>query len=207
MAEVAASATWWLWERGKRSAQADDAEDLRAWDHIARVVYAPRASEALQIAGMSIDAAIASAGGMLAIALVLLMSKRTWRTDEGFDEPFLSRLDSVVTSASLAGLQGRMILVRELAFLENSDPTWVMQHLVPRLRWTHAEATPLWRARAGCPIGRPSLFTTLNDEFLEAVRRAGPSENIAGLAYNLLQFSRWAIDQPPGVSTVLLPKV
>ena len=110
-------------------------------------VYAPRDSEALQIAGMTVDAAVPSPGGMLAIALVVLMSKRSWRTDEGFDEPFLSRLDSVATSDSIAGLQGRMILVRDLAFLENADPAWVSRHFLPRLHWPHTEATPLWRAR------------------------------------------------------------
>lgn len=207
LVDVAASGAWWVWERAKRSAQADQAEILRAWDYLTQAVYAPRASEALQIAGMTVDAAIASPGGMLSIALVVLMSKRSWRTDEGFGEPFLSRLDSVATLDLIAGLQGRMILVRDLAFLENSDPTWVSRHFLPRLHWTHAEASPLWRARAGCPIGRPSLFTTLNDDFLEAVRRAGPNENIAGLAYNLVQVSRWAIDQPPSASGSLLPQI
>jgi hypothetical protein len=207
LVDVAAPGAWWVWERAKRSAQADAGEILRAWDYLARAVYAPSASEALQIAGMAVDAAITSSGGMLAIALVVLMSKRSWRTDEGFDEPFLSRLDNVAISDSIAGLQGRVILVLDFAFLENSDPTWVSRHFLPRLHWSHAEASPLWRARAGCPVGRPSLFTALNDDFLEAVRRASASENIAGLAYNLVQVSRWAIDQPSSVSASLLPKV
>ena len=194
--DVAATAVWWVWERAKRSTQSDDEGILRAWDRLARVVYAPRASEALQIVGLAVDAAIASPGGMLAIALGALMSKRSWAADEGFDEPFLSRLDSVVMSDSLAGLQGRMILVRDLAFLETIDPAWVSRQLIPRLHWTHAEAPPLWRGRAGRDTGRPSLFTTLIDDFLEASRRAGPSENIDGLACNLVQVSRWAIDRP-----------
>ena len=67
--DVAATAVWWVWERAKRSTQSDDEGILRAWDRLARVVYAPRASEALQIVGMAVDAAIASPGGMLAIAL------------------------------------------------------------------------------------------------------------------------------------------
>jgi hypothetical protein len=147
LADVAASGAWWVWERAKRSAQPEAAEILRAWDWLASSVYAPRDSEALQIAAMTVDAAIASPGGMLAIALVVLMSKRSWGTDEGFNEPFLSRLDSVATSDSIAGLQGRMILVRDLAFLENTDPAWVSRHFLPRLHWPNAEATPLWRAR------------------------------------------------------------
>jgi hypothetical protein len=65
----------------------------------------------------------------------------------------------------------------------------------------------VWRARAGCPIGRPSLITALNDDFLEAARRAGATENMPGLAYNLVQVSRWAIDQPSTVSAALLPKI
>ena len=207
LVDVAASGAWWLWERAKRSAEPEAAEILHAWDLLAAAVYARRASEALQIAGMTVDSAIASSGGMLAIALVVLMSKRSWRTDEGFNEPFLSRLDSVATSDSIAGLHARMILVRDLAFLENADTAWVSRHFLPRLHWPHAEATPLWRARVGCPIGRSSLITALNDDFLEAARRAGASENIAGLAYNVVQISRWAIDQAPSVSASLLPKV
>jgi hypothetical protein len=39
------------------------------------------------------------------------------------------------------------------------------------------------------------------------VRRAGASENVPGLAYNLVQVSRWAVDQPSTVSTAMLPKV
>ena len=207
LVDVAAPGAWWVWERAKRSAQPEAAEILRAWDCLASAVYAQKDSDALQIAGMTVDAAIASAGGMLAIALVVLMSKRSWGTDEGFSEPFLSRLDSVATSDSIAGLQGRMILARDLAFLENSDAPWVSRHFLPRSHWPHAEATPLWRARAGCPIGRPSLIIALNDDFLQATQRAGATENLPGLAYNLVQVSRWAIDQPSTVSTVLLPKV
>lgn len=194
LAGVAAPATWWLWERAKRSAQADNTEVLSAWDNLARAVYASDDGEPAPSAELTIDAAIASAGGILAIALVVLMSKRTWQADEGFDEPFLSRLDIVVTSETRAGLQGRMILVRDLAFLEHTDPAWVTRHLVPRLCWNHAEAASLWRARAGCPVGRPGLFTALNDDFLEAVRRAGSGENIGGLAYNFVQIARWAHD-------------
>lgn len=207
LVDVAAAGAWWVWERAKRNVQPEATEILRAWDWLASAVYAPRDSDALQIAGMTVDAAIASLGGMLAIALVVLMSKRSWGTDEGFNEPFRSRLDSVATSDSIAGLQGRMILVRDLAFLENADPAWVSRHFLPRLHWPHAEATPLWRARAGCPIGRPSLITDLNDDFLEAARRAGATENMPGLAYNLVQVSRWAIDQRSTVSAPLLPKV
>jgi hypothetical protein len=171
------------------------------------VVYAPADSDTLQIAGMTVDAAFASPGGMLAIALGALMSKRAWPTDAGFAEPFLSRLDIVAASQSRGGLQGRIILVRDLAFLEAVDPAWVSRQLTPRLRWTHAEASPLWRALAGRHIGRPSLFAPLIDDFLEAVKRAGPDENIGGLAWNLFHISRWAIDQPLGVSASLLPKV
>jgi hypothetical protein len=47
----------------------------------------------------------------------------------------------------------------------------------------------------------------LSGDFLEAARRAGASENIAGLAYNLVQLSRWAIDHPSGVSGSLLPQI
>lgn len=204
---VAASGAWWVWERAKRSARADDADIFRAWDLLASAVYAPSASEPLQIAGMTVDAAIASPGGMLAIALVVVMSKRPWGTDEGFNEPYLSRLDRVVTSDSIAGLQGRMIFVRDLAFLENTDPAWISRQFLPRLNWPHAEATPLWRARAGCPIGRPSLITALNDDFLEAGRRAGATENVPGLAYNLIQVARWASDHPSIKAAAVLTKV
>jgi hypothetical protein len=79
--------------------------------------------------------------------------------------------------------------------------------LTPRLHWTHAEAAPLWRALAGGHIGRPSLFTPLIGDFLEAVRRAGPKENLGGLAWKLFEVSRWAIDQPSSISAALLPKV
>jgi hypothetical protein len=205
--DVAAAAAWWVWERAKRSTSSDGNGILRAWDHLARVVYAPADSYTLQIAGMTIDAAFASPGGMLAIALGAMMSKRAWPTDAGLAEPFLSRLDTVAASHSRAGLQGRIILVRDLAFLEAVDPVWVSRHLTPRLRWTHAEATPLWRALTGRHIGRPSLFAPLIDDFLEAVKRAGPDENIGGLAGSLFQISQWAIDQPLSISASLLPKV
>jgi len=205
--DVAAAAAWWLWERAKRSAQPVGEGILRAWDHLAQVVYASANSDALQVAGMTVDAAIASPGGTLAIGLGALMNKRAWPADGGFEEPFLTRLDIVAASHSLAGLQGRMILVRDLALLEAIDPGWVSRHLTPRLHWPHAEASPLWRALAGRRIGRPSLFAPLIDDFLEAVRRAGPSENITGLACNLFQVSRWAIDQSSSVSASMLPKV
>jgi hypothetical protein len=100
-----------------------------------------------------------------------------------------------------------MILVRELAFLEQTDPKWVLQYLIPRLRWTHAEAASLWRARAGCPVGRSTLFTALNDDFLEAVRLGGSSENIGGLAYNLIQIARWAYDHRADIPALWLPKM
>ena len=205
--DVAAAAAWWVWERAKRSPSSDGDGILRAWDHLARVVYAPADSDALQIAGMTVDAAFASPGGMLAIALGALTSKRAWPTDAGFAEPFLSRLDIVAASQSRAGLQGRIILVRDLAFLEAVDPAWVSRQLTPRLRWTHAEASPLWRALAARHIGRPSLFVPLIDDFLEAMQRADPDENIDGLAWNLFHISRWAIDQPLSISASLLPKV
>lgn len=205
--DVAAAAAWWVWERAKRIAKSDDEETLRVWDHVARVVYAPEDSDALEIAGMTGDAAFASPGGMLAIALGALVSKRAWPTDRGFAEPFQSRLTMVAESQSRAGLQGRMILVRDLAFLEAVDPAWVSRHLAPRLHWTHAEASPLWRVLVGRPVGRPSLFAPLIDDFLEAVRRAGPKENLEGFAWNLFEVSRWAIDQPSNIAAPLLPKL
>jgi hypothetical protein len=51
------------------------------------------------------------------------------------------------------------------------------------------------------------LIIALNDDFLQAAQRAGATENLPGLAYNLVQVSRWGVDHPSTVSTGLLPKV
>lgn len=62
-------AYWWVRERTKRSARSHDGGILRAWDHLARVVNAPAESEALQIAGMTVD--VLSGSGVLSLAALI----------------------------------------------------------------------------------------------------------------------------------------
>ncbi len=93
------------------------------------------------------------------------------------------------------GLGARVMLVGDLAFLDDVDPQWTDGRLLPRLGGSSPEAAVLWRVRAGRRIGRTRLFNALKPAFMrEVTRRDLGLAQAAGLADNLMQAAFWTLD-------------
>ena len=141
------------------------------------------------------DAALDCAGGHVALALVALLGAGRFERDGGFGEAIRRSLDAIVDADGHDGLAARVILVGDLAFLDDVDPHWTAGRLLPRLGGNSAEAAVLWRVRAGRRIGRARLFNALKPAFMHEVARPdlGLAQS-AGLAANLMQAASWKLN-------------
>ena len=166
-------------------------------DHVASAVFGGVAPAPFAGAWPErpMDAALNCPGGHVALALVALLGAGRFERDGGFGEAIRRSLDAIVDADGHDGLAARVILVGDLAFLDDVDPCWTAGRLLPRLGCTSAEAAVLWRVRSGRRIGRARLFNALKPAFMHEVARPdlGLAQS-AGLAANLMQAASWKLD-------------
>ena len=194
---VAVSAARWIWQRAERASEgsAMPARMLDVWDRLSDGLLVPEAACSPMAIEATLEEALNAAGGLLALALLAWVGRRTWTAGEGFGPEFSARLDRLSSASGKTGLHARLLLVRQLAYLHQVSPRWALDAFVPRLTWGHPEARSLWRVRAGERVGRAELFNALKPGFLEAVLRAVDRPNGAdGLAHTIVQVSRWRQD-------------
>jgi SIR2-like domain len=93
-------------------------------------------------ADISLTAAINSAGGHLAEAIL----DRFWRTEpkaaQGLPADVRERLTQLVSGTSLLAMHARLVCMPPLHALDAVDPEWTRQILLPHLSWANRESDP-----------------------------------------------------------------
>ena len=170
----------------------EDAQFFRLWDKLAEVTYAedaPPDSSSEEDSDLD-SSALNEPGGILAWALHECLSSSNPAASSGLSAELRARFDRVVSAPGRAGLLARVLLMRDLAYLDWIDPDWTAAKLVPLLDWSNPEAAPLWHAHGRGQIGSARLFTALKANFLKAFRRADISEDLVTQLLNALFWSR-----------------
>lgn len=131
-------------------------------------------------------------GGVLAWALLDVLSAPKPERNSGFGAVFRPRFDRMADTKGRAGLLARVYLARSLAYLDAIDPDWVQARFESRFAWEHPEALPLWRSYAHGGIGSARLFNALKPAALAAFERQLLSDDeFEGLVSNLLSVAVW----------------
>ena len=136
--ELSNEALWPIWEMVRARAPAENAQPDT---------------------DISLTAAINSAGGYLAEAIL----DRLWKTEPNAGERLPAavreRLTPLVSGASLLAVHARLVCMPPLDALDAVDPEWTRQNLLPHLSWADRENDPhvaaLWSTHLS--YGRWSL--------------------------------------------------
>ena len=184
----------WLWRRGSETAEISQVPDFvfSVWDRAAEAILGDDSSDGHP---NTYDRACNSRGGALALSLCTWVGRRKWQSGESFGTNLRFRLDRMAAAPGSTGVNGRIVLVRYLAFLHYVDPEWTEKALIGRLGPNDQEAPLLWAARAGKRLGAARLFNQLKPGFLAAIGRTTAKRNDAvELARNLLRLAMLRVD-------------
>lgn len=143
---------------------------LPVWDRLAVIAYVHRdPSEAQEdYGGDLVSEALNRPGGHLASALLYAMDAAKPPAGAELPPDFTPRFDRIVAAENRAGLLGRVLLIRKLAYLDVVAPAWTAHQLVPRLDWLHPEALSMWKGYAAGNMGSSRLFMALKHQLLAA---------------------------------------
>ncbi len=131
-------------------------------------------------------------GGVLAWALLDVLSAPKPKRNGGIDAVLRPRFDRIAAAGGRAGLLARVYLARSLTYLDAIDSGWVQAHFEPRLAWQHPEALPLWRSYVHGGVCSARLFNALKPAALAAFEHQKLSDDeFAGLVSNLLSVAIW----------------
>lgn len=164
----------WIWQRAGKASPGSEMPDRMAgaWDLLATIQFAPEPGPETG-AGATMDEALNSTAGTVALALLAWLGKSGRAPGRGFGPEFTARLDVLARAPGKAGLHARMLLVRDLTFLHHVDPDWAAGTVVPMFEPGRSEAPCLWDARAGHAACPAALFNATKNSFLWAVQRRG----------------------------------
>lgn len=197
LSELLPAATSWLQRRHEVLLATDSPGGPRflpLWDRFADLTYVPvndRADREEADDDLATEA-LNRPGGVLAWALLDVLSAPKPERNAGLGEVLRPRFDRLAAAGEHAGLLARVYLARSLAYLDAIDPGWVQAHLEPRFAWVHPEALPLWRSYAHGGIGSARLFNALKSAVLAAFERQQLSDDeFEGLVSNLLSIAIW----------------
>jgi hypothetical protein len=132
-------------------------------------------------------------GGILAWTLLDALSATTPTPESTLGPTPTPRFDRAIRGRGESGLLARVYLIRALAYLDQTDPIWTAQNLVPCLAWDHADAATLWHARATDFVGSARLFNALKPAMLEAFERQTTlsAREFEGLVAQMLTVALW----------------
>jgi hypothetical protein len=197
LSELLPAATSWLQRRSKVLSATDrpgGPRFLLLWDRFADLTYVSADDGAGQDEpddGLDTEA-LNRPGGVLAWALLDVLSSPKPERNAGLGAVLRPRFDRLAAAGGRAGLLARVYLARYLAYLDAIDPGWVQAHFEPRLAWQHPEALPLWRSSAHGGVGSARLFNALKPAALAAFERQQLSDDeFEGLVSNLLSVAIW----------------
>ncbi|MBU6527983.1 SIR2 family protein [Methylocystis sp. MJC1] len=160
---------------------------LTLWDRLAELAYPANAPSVDKEERGAYDRALNDPAGELADALLRHIDARKPEQGGGFTEEEAIRLNRIVHSDGDPGLLARATLCRFLAYLEATDPDWVLSQMLPFLSWDQPHAASLWRSRAFDNIGTARLFNATKTLMLEAFVRPGLGDDeLEGLMTQLL---------------------
>lgn len=171
-----------------------EAPFLPLWDYLADQAYTFREGEETHVDYGSevINQALNRPGGDLASALLDAVASTKPENDSELSDSFGPRLTRLVTAESQAGFLGRVIITRDLAFLDAIAPDWTKVNLLPRFNLNHPESGALWRAYARGRIGRARLFNALKPAMLQVFEEKRiPEDYLEGIFSKLLTVAIW----------------
>jgi hypothetical protein len=197
LVEILGSATSWLQTRREKLSQAESAGGSRfllLWDRFADLAYRVDEKSGFSSENDSdlLTQALNKPGGVLAWALLDTLGALKPLPGSGLSSKLKPRFNVIATAVGHPGLLGRVYLGRFLAYLEASDPTWVVEKLLPRFSWDDPEAPAMWGAYSQGSLGSARLFNTLKLPMLEAFNRRDFSDHeFEGLFSKLLSVALW----------------
>jgi hypothetical protein len=197
LSELLPAATSWLQRRCKVLSATDrpgGPRFLLLWDRFADLTYVPADDGPGQDEpDDDLDTeALNRPGGVLAWALLDVLSAPKPERNAGLGAVLRPRFDRLAAAGGRAGLLARVYLARSLTYLDAIDSGWVQAHFGPRLAWQHPEALPLWRSYAHGGVGSAGLFNALKPAALAAFERQQLSDDeFEGLVSNLLSVAIW----------------
>ncbi len=195
--EILSSVTSWLQARREILSQDDKVGGSRflpLWDRFADLAY--RANEQNGIVSENdsdlVTQALNRPGGVLAWSLLDTLGALKPLPGSGLNLALKPRFNVIAAATGHPGFLGRVYLGRFLAYLETTDPTWVMEKLLNRFSWDDPEAVAMWGAYSQGHLGSARLFNTLKLPMLEAFNRSDLSDHeFEGLFARLLTVALW----------------
>ena len=195
--EILGTATSWLQTRRETLSQADRVGGSRfflLWDRFADLAYrvGERSDTSSESDNDLLTQALNRPGGVLAWALLDSLGALKPLPGSGLGSELKPRFDLIAIAAGQPGLLARVYLGRFLAYLDASDPAWVMEKLIPRFSWGDPEALAMWGAYSQGGLGSARLFNALKSSMLQAFARNDFSDHeFEGLFSRLLSVALW----------------